>query len=203
MPAKRPAAKRPAAKRPAPRLATIAAAERTSKQRTLVKAISSGPRGDFNNSGPFAIWLHAPDFGMPAQALGGFARLRTGVPSRLSEFAILVTAQLWKAHYEWHVHAPIAERSGVKPKTIAELRAGRAPKSAARDERAVYDFVRELYKTRRVSDRTYKRVHDILGTAATVEFVGILGYYAMVAMSLNVFRMLPPEDGKLPFGSEG
>jgi hypothetical protein len=35
-----------------------------------------------------------------------------------------------------------------------------------------------------------------------VEFVGILGYYAMVAMSLNVFRMLPPEDSPLPFGTE-
>jgi 4-carboxymuconolactone decarboxylase len=190
------------AKRPAPRLATIAENKRTPKQRALVKAISSGPRGRFNNSGPFAIWLHAPEFGMPAQALGGHARLRTGVPSRLSEFAILVTARLWRAHYEWHVQAPIAERAAVKSKTIAELRAGRAPKSAAKDERAVYDFVRELYKTRRVSDRTYKRVEGLLGKSATVEFVGILGYYAMVAMSLNVFRMLPPEDSPLPFGTE-
>jgi len=196
MPAKRPAS------RPAPRLDPIPEGRRTPKQRALVKAISSGPRGGFNNSGPFAIWLHAPDFGMPAQALGGFARLRTGVPARLSEFAIIVTARLWRAHYEWHVHAPIAERAGVKPKTIADLRAGRIPKGAAKDERAVYDFIRELYKTKRVSERTYRRVHAILGTAATVEFVGILGYYAMVAMSLNVFRMLPPPDSKLPFGEE-
>ena len=36
------------------------------------------------------------------------------------------------------------------------------PKSAPKDERAIYDFVQELYKTRRVSDKTYKRVHDVL-----------------------------------------
>jgi hypothetical protein len=31
-----------------------------------------------------------------------------------------------------------------------------------------------------------------LGDSATVELVGILGYYAMVAMTLDVFRMPVP-----------
>ncbi len=93
----------------------------------------------------------------------------------------------------------MAEKSGVKPKTIEELRLGRKPKSAPRDERAIYDFVQELYKTRRVADRTYKMVQSLLGEAATVELVGILGYYVLVSMTLNVFRMLPPENEKLAF----
>jgi len=59
--------------------------------------------------------------------------------------------------------------------------------------------VQELYKARRVSERTYRRVKDLLGDAATVELTGILGYYALVAMTLNVFRMLPPESEKLAF----
>lgn len=208
--ARKPALRKPAArkgaaktaKRPPARLAAIAEDRRTPEQQALVDAISSGPRGRFNNSGPFAIWLHAPAFGMPAQALGGFARLETGVPPRLSEFAILVTARLWRSHYEWFVHAPIAEKAGVKARTIADLRAGRAPRTAAKDERALYDFIVELYKTRRVGERNYKRVHALLGEQATVELVGILGYYVMVAMSLNVFRMLPPNDAELPFGAE-
>ena len=74
-----------------------------------------------------------------------------------------------------------------------------APKSAPKDERTIYDFIQELYKTRRVSDRTYKRVQSLLGDAATVELVGILGYYALISMTLNVFRMLPPETEKLAF----
>ena len=48
-----------------------------------------------------------------------------------------------------------------------------------------------------MSDRTYKRVHALLGDAAVVELVGILGYYVMIAMTLNVFRMMPPADAKL------
>src|SRR5438132_1253817 len=66
-------------------------------------------------------------------------------------------------------------------------------------QRALYDFVQELYKTRRVSDKTYARVRDLLGEAATVEFVGILGYYVLISMILNVFRMSPPEGEPLPF----
>ena len=84
-------------------------------------------------------------------------------------------------------------------KTIADLCAGREPKSAPKDERAIHAFVRELYKTNRVSDRAYKRVHTFLGDAAMVELVGILGYYALISMTLNVFRMMPPADAKLAF----
>ena len=36
-------------------------------QQALVDAIKSGPRGPFNNDGPFAVFLHAPAFGMLAQ----------------------------------------------------------------------------------------------------------------------------------------
>jgi 4-carboxymuconolactone decarboxylase len=94
---------------------------------------------------------------------------------------------------------PLAERAGVAKETIRDLHRGRMPKSASKDERAIYDFIQELYRTRRVSDRNFKRVHSMLGDAATVEFVGILGYYVLISMILNVFRMSPPEDQPLPF----
>jgi 4-carboxymuconolactone decarboxylase len=188
------------AKRPAQRLALIDEKDMTKAQRALLESLRAGPRGvsDFPR-GPFAAWMHAPEFGQLAQALGAHARYNTALPPRLSEFAILCTARLWRAQYEWFAHAPMAEKGGVKPKTIADLRVGRAPKSAPKDERAIYDFIQELYKTKRVSDRTYKRVHTILGEAAMVELAGILGYYALISMTLNIFHMLPPESEKLAF----
>jgi 4-carboxymuconolactone decarboxylase len=93
----------------------------------------------------------------------------------------------------------MAEKAGVKPATVKDIQAGRAPKSAAKDEAAIIEFVRELYKTRRVSDRTYKKVHAFLGDAGTVELVGICGYYALISMTLNTFRAQIPEDAALPF----
>jgi len=188
------------AKRPAPRLPVLDEAHMNDAQRSLLEAIRNSPRGkSVTPRGPFAVWLHAPQFGDLAQQLGAHCRYKTALPPRLSEFAILCTARLWRAQYEWYAHEPMAEKAGVATKTIADLRAGRAPKSAPKDERAIYAFVEELYKTRRVSDATYKRVHALLGDQATVELVGILGYYVLVSMTLNVFRMLPPPDAKLAF----
>ncbi len=187
-------------KRPAPRLALIDEAQMNEPQRALLASLRAGPRGRFlTPRGPFAAWMHAPEFGELAQKLGAHCRYHTALPPRLSEFAILCTARTWRAQYEWYAHAPIAEHSGVKPKTISDLQAGREPKSAPKDERAIYTFVQELYKTRRVSDLTYKRVQSLLGDAATVELVGILGYYALIAMTLNAFRMMPPQDAPLAF----
>jgi len=186
-------------KRPKPRLEIPAQDTLSPAQRALCAAIASGPRGTFKFSGPFAIWLQAPEFGQLAQALGAHCRYRTTLSPRLSEFAILATARKWRAQYEWQAHAPMAEKAGVTAKTIRNLRAGRYPADAAADERAIYDFVDELYRTRRVSERTYGRVLKILGTTGTVELVGILGYYALISMTLNVFAASTDPDQPLPF----
>ena len=201
--AKKPAAKKAAqktARRPSYRLTEIADEQMTAPQLALRDAIYAGPRGVRKKlTGPFQIWLNAPDLGQLAQALGAYCRYNTSLSPRLSETAILATAQVWKAQYEWHAHAPMAEKAGIKPNTVKDIQAGRTPGSAAKDERASVDFVRELYKTRRVSDRTYKRVHAFLGDAGIVELVGICGYYAMISMTLNVFRAELPEGAPMPF----
>jgi 4-carboxymuconolactone decarboxylase len=190
----------PTKRHPVPRLALIQEPEMTEAQRALLASLRAGPRGQsITPRGPFAAWMHAPTLGELAQNLGAHCRYHTALPPRLSEFAILCTARQWRAQYEWYAHAPMAERAGVKPKTIEDLRNGRAPKSAPADERAIFAFVQELYKAKRVSDRTYKRVQSLLGDTAMVELVGILGYYVLISMTLNVFRMMPPAEAKLAF----
>ena len=92
---------------------------------------------------------------------------------------------------------PNASASSLE--TIRDLKAGRAPKKAPKDERAIYDFVQELHRKKRVSDRTYARVHAFLGDTAMVEFVGILGCYTLVSMVLNTFRVPLPEGAVAPF----
>jgi 4-carboxymuconolactone decarboxylase len=195
-------AKKPAAKKPKtlmPRLPVIADEDLTDRQRELMEAIRSGPRGKVSQGGPFGVYLHAPEYGDLVQRLGAHCRFNTAVAPRLSEFAILVVARLWRAQYEWHAHTVHGERAGVLPATISDLKAGRVPKKAPKDERAIYDFIVELHKTRRVSDRSYARVHAFLGNAGMIELVGILGYYTLVAMTLNVFNVPVPADVRAPF----
>jgi 4-carboxymuconolactone decarboxylase len=185
-----------------PRLKPLTDAGMTPRQHEIAADMLRS-RGKGAIGGPFGVFLHAPDYGDLAQKLGAHCRYRTAVPPRLSEFAILVIARMWRAQYEWYVHAPIAEKSGVTAKTIKDLQAGRKPASAPKDERAIYDFIQEFHKTRRVSDKTYGRVHVLLGDAAMVEFSGILGYYTLIAMTLNAFRIPLPEGAPLPFKEPG
>ena len=187
-------------KRPSPRVAILKEEQLNPTQRALLDAMRSGPRGKaLPIRGPFAAFLHAPAFGDLAQRLGAHCRYRTTVPPRLSEFAILCTARLWRAQFEWYAHEPMALKAGVSAKTVRDLKAGRVPKSAPKDERAIYEFVQELYKTRRVSDRTYKKVRAFLSDESMVELVGVLGYYSLISMTLNVFQMLPPLEDELAF----
>jgi len=197
--AKKTAAKR-AEKRPSYRLKEITDEQMSAVQKSLRDAISSGPRGiRAKLTGPFQIWLNAPELGHLAQALGAHCRYKTSLSPRQSETAILVTANLWKAQYEWVAHEPQALKAGVKPETVKAIQAGREPKSAQKDEKAIIDFVKELYKTKRVSDKTYKRVHALFGDAGVVELVGICGYYALISMTLNTFCAEIPADKPMPF----
>ncbi len=187
------------AKRLQPRLKTPEESDLTPEQRAMRDAVQKGPRQTFKMYGPLGVWIHAPSFGELAQKLGGHCRFHTSLSPRLSEFAIIVTARQWRAQYEWQAHAVLAEKAGVKPQTIRDIRAGRVPKLAPADERAIFQFISELYRARRVSDRTYSRVAKMIGEPATVELVGILGYYALVSMTLNTFNVLPTPDQPVPF----
>lgn len=183
-----------------PRLPAIPEDQLNASQRALVAALRAGPRGpNVPLGGPFGCYLHAPEAGDTIQHFAAFFRFKTKLPKRLSEFAILTIGRHWKAQYEFYVHAGEAERAGVKPETVRDIKAGRAPKKAPKDERAIYDFVRELHRKKRVGDRTYARVHAFLGDAAMVEFIGILGCYTLVSMVLNTFRVPLPEGAAAPF----
>lgn len=187
------------AKKPVYRLPALSEDNLDPRQHALFDSIRSGPRSKASLGGPFGVYMHSPEFGELAQQLGAFCRFKTSMKPRLSEFAILVTARHWRAQYEWHAHAPMAERVGVLPRTISDLKAGRVPTGAPKDEQALYAFILELYKNKRVSDRTYANVHKLLGDAGMVEFIGILGYYALVSMILDVFRVPLPADAEVPF----
>ena len=184
------------------RLPVLTEDELDDAQRALLESMRAGPRGArVKLGGPFGVYMHAPQYGELTQQLGAYLRFQTSLEPRLSEFAILCTARMWRAQYEWHAHAPIAEKAGVKPEAIRDIKAGRTPKKAAKDERAIFDFVQELYKRHRVSERSYKRVQNFLGDRGMVELVGILGYYTAVSMILNVFNVPLPE-GTTPYFTE-
>jgi 4-carboxymuconolactone decarboxylase len=169
----------------------------TPAQRKVHDAIVAGPRGRV--IGPLRVWLLSPELAERAQELGAFCRYHTSLPPRLSELAILVTGAFWQAGFEWHAHAPIALKAGVSADALEAIRLGKEPKFTREDERAVYEFSRELWTKRRVSDATYRRTANLLGNETVIELVGILGYYGLISMTINTFEVPLPEGVAQPF----
>ncbi|ACC74304.1 carboxymuconolactone decarboxylase family protein [Paraburkholderia phymatum] len=180
------------------RLPSFDASHATPEQKAVLDEILSGPRGNLN--GPFLGWIHSPELAQHAQRLGAFCRYKTGLPLRLSELAILVTAARWQAQAEWFIHYPIAIEAGVRIEDAEAIRERRLPAFADADDALIYAFATELYDARRVSDATYAKTVERFGHEVTINLVGLLGYYALVAMTLNVFGMRAQGQDSLPFG---
>ena len=106
----------------------------------------------------------------------------------------MITARKWTAQFEWFAHAPMALQAGLSADIIADLQERREPVFAKTDEAAVYKFCTELYRDSVVSDATYAEAKAELSEKGVVDLVGVLGYYALVSMTLNVFEMPLPDD---------
>lgn len=167
------------------------------EQRRVHDLIAKGPRGGVR--GPLRIWLKSPVLAERLQHLGELCRYRTSLPPRLSELAILVTARAWRSGYEWAAHAPIAIEAGLDAAAVEAIRTGARPALTRADEVVTHAFAQELHERQRVSDATYASAVEVLGEAAVIELVAVLGYYTTVAMTLNAFEVDLPEGVPEPF----
>jgi 4-carboxymuconolactone decarboxylase len=180
-----------------PRLPDIDPATLPPAQRAAYDRILTSPRGRVE--GPLRVWVRSPAFAEKAQALGTYCRFGSTLPPRLSELAILVTGAYWKAGFEFWAHAPMAIAGGLDAAIVEAIRIDATPTFAKADEKAVYEFAHELVRTRRVSEPKYRAVFEALGETATIDLVGILGYYALISMTINAFEVPLPAGEKDPF----
>jgi len=162
----------------------------TNEQKEIHDAIINGPRGHV--VGPLRIWLNNPGLARSAQTVGAYARYGTSLPQALSELAILTTGRVWSSEFEWEHHAPLAIQGGIDPKHVDTIILGKRPLFEKPEEQAVFDFAAEANILKNVSDITYKKLVDILGESAAIDIVGICGYYSLISMTLNVFKV--PRD---------
>ncbi|MEM7022002.1 MAG: carboxymuconolactone decarboxylase family protein [Pseudomonadota bacterium] len=182
------------------RLPELRQEDMSAEQRRIHDEIAAGPRGKVE--GPLKVWLHAPKLADKAQRLGAHARYDSALPPALSELAILVTAQVWQADFEWYAHVGPARAAGIPETVIEALRSGMEPPLEDEDSQAVYAVSRELHLRRSLSAETYAKAEAALGHRALVDLVGILGYYTLISMTLNAFDVETP-DGSRPFEQAG
>ena len=162
----------------------------TPPQKAMYDALIAGPRHSIE--GPFNAWLRSPELGNRLQRVGEYLRFDTTIPHNLNEFAILITATEWKSGFEWYAHYPLAIKAGLEPAVAKDLQEGRRPLNMSTDETLVYDFATQLQRQKQVSDQVYHDAVARFGEQGVTDLIGVLGYYNIVSMTLNVAEVHPP-----------
>ncbi len=162
----------------------------TAEQKAMYDGIMAGPRHSIE--GPFNAWLRSPQLGDRLQKVGEYLRFNTTLPHNLNEFAILITAVEWKAGFEWYAHYPLAIKAGLEPSVAKDLQEGRRPANMSVDETLVYDFTTQLQRQKQVSDAVYAAAVKRFGEQGVVDLTGLLGYYNLVSMTLNLAEVQAP-----------
>jgi len=150
-------------------------------------------------AGPFAVLLHSPEVADRAAHLGAYIRFESALPPPERELAVITVAREMDCLYEWAAHAREARKAGVREEAIAAIRDRRAPAGLTADEAEVVEYARQLLRAHRVDEALFGRLQERLGLQGLVELTATVGYYAMIACTLNAFEVTPPAaEDRLP-----
>lgn len=172
-----------------PRLPEINEEKLSAEQRKIyddIKRVRGRVRG------PFVVWLRNAELAQHSLGLQDLFASRIKMERRLIQLMILVAARSANAQYAWFIHEPHALQFGISREIVDAIRERRTPNFSKEDERLVYDITLELNTTRTLSEATFQRGMEMFGEQQMVELVSGVGFYAMVAMTLNSFQVEVP-----------
>jgi 4-carboxymuconolactone decarboxylase len=61
----------------------------------------------------------------------------------------------------------------------------------------IYEFAHGYYQNHRLGDDIYERMRARWGDKGVVDLAGLIGYYSLVSMTLNIFEAPTPPGAKL------
>jgi 4-carboxymuconolactone decarboxylase len=168
------------------RMPKIPDADMTEAQKKIFAEISAGPRGVAR--GPWHAFMRSPGLMEQAQKFGEYVRFQSPVERRILEMTALMVARDWTQQYEWAAHYSAAVKAGLAAAVADAIAAGRRPARMAEDEAVLHEFLHELLTNKSVSDDTYAAAAAKFGEAGVIEILGVVSYFTMLAMVMNVAR---------------
>jgi 4-carboxymuconolactone decarboxylase len=140
--------------------------------------------------GPFSVWMHAPEWAERVAHLGTLVRWEGTLALRTRTLAALVTGRHFQAQYVWGIQGVIGAERDIPRTTIDAIRDDRSDGIPAEDLQII-DFTRQLLRKNRVDEALAKAVMDRLGADEYVQLTTCIGYYAMLAMTVNGVELEP------------
>ena len=150
--------------------------------------------------GPWRALLYSPELAYRTMHLGSFIRFESSLDHELVEFTALVAARELDCKHEWAAHVQHAQKAGIPMATIRAVYAKQGVETFSAEDAQIVSFVREMLHGHRVSETTFQAVYGRLGEKKMVELTATIGYYAMLACTLNTFDVytaVAPDDLKI------
>ncbi len=151
--------------------------------------------------GPWRALLYSPELARRTMHLGSYVRFESSLDHKLIEFAALVSARELDCKHEWAAHVNHAQQAGVPMEAVRAVYEKRGVETFSAEDAQIVSFVREMIQQHRVTEATFQAIYGRLGEKGMVELTATIGYYAMLACTLNTFDVstaTPPEDMKIP-----
>jgi alkylhydroperoxidase family enzyme len=142
---------------------------------------------------------HAGQSYRPLLELGGTILARQALSAKLREHAILLVAQLSRAHYEWVQHVPIALAMGATQEQVDAIEREDIGADCFDDEeRDVLAFTRQVVLEVCASDEIVEALRARLPDRELVELTLAIGFYMTMARLMVVTGV----DVDAPAGDE-
>jgi 4-carboxymuconolactone decarboxylase len=178
--------------------------ELNAQQRTVYDDIVRGDRGADQSfdlvddegrlHGPFNAMVIAPHVGAALAQLGAALRFQGTLSGRAREIVILTVAAAKHSEFELYAHTRVGRRLGLTQDEIVDLTAGRPSATFDEAETAAQDLaIRLTMDGASVSTDDFERFRAQLGESGIVEISALVGYYAMLALQLDLFDVQPPD----------
>jgi 4-carboxymuconolactone decarboxylase len=138
--------------------------------------------------GPFSMLLYCPELAGRVAHLGAFIRFEGDLDMRVRVLAAMTVAREFEAVYVWGAQTGGARRLGVPEETITAIREQHTRGMAPEDAQIV-EFTQQLLQKHRVDDATITALQARLGNNGLLQLTGTIGYYSMLAMSVNACEL--------------
>ena len=137
-----------------------------------------------------SIRLYSP-VARPLEEGDHYLNYETGLPDRLIEIAILVTAREIDCQYEWTQNEPHARDQGdsrhIEPAIIDMIKYDRPVVGLGEKETAIIALGREMFSQRKVSSATFAEVLRLFGRRGTVDLIELMANYSAASAELIAF----------------
>jgi 4-carboxymuconolactone decarboxylase len=138
--------------------------------------------------GPFTMFLHSPELAGRVAHLGAYVRFEGSLDMRVRVLAAMTVAREFEAAYVWGAQTGGARRLGVPEATITAIRDNHT-RGVPPEDAEIIEFTRQLLRRHRIDEASFEKMQARFGNDALIQLTGAIGYYSLLAMTVNVCEL--------------